>query len=197
MEPLYLSIILIGAGLAIVLLELFVPSAGILGVLAAVCLISGIVLGFMDGVVTGIVMLIITLLSVPLILAVMIKICASTPIGRRILIGRAESPDDVLPKSDYLDEIRGMVGQLGIAKTKMLPSGMVMVNGKKYDALSEGLPVEQGDAIKVVAIKGNRIVVIPFDGEDVDTDDLPARDNDILSQPIEELGLDSFDDPLG
>jgi hypothetical protein len=79
----------------------------------------------------------------------------------------------------------------------MLPSGIVMINGKKFDALSDGLPIDEGATIKVVAIKGNRIVVQPHEGTVSDAADLPAFDQDFLSQPIEELGLDGLDDPLG
>ena len=127
----------------------------------------------------------------------MIKVWPSTPIGRRILIQPADSPDDVLPHSQYLNEIHEAIGQLGFAKTKMLPSGTVMVNGIKFDALSDGLPIDEGEAIKVVAVKGNRILVERYDGELSASGDLPAADIDVLSQPIEELGLDALDDPLG
>ena len=86
MEPLYWSIILLGIGIAVVVLELFVPSAGVLGVVAAVCFVSGIVLGFFSSFQAGFIMLIITLLLVPILLMVMVKIWPSTPIGRRILM---------------------------------------------------------------------------------------------------------------
>ena len=121
MEPLYLSIILICAGIAVVLGELFLPTAGILGVIAAICFVSGIVVGFNVSFATGMIMMIITLTMLPLLFVLMVKVWPHTPIGKRILIKRADSPDDVLPKDGYLDELRGMVGQLRIAKTKMLP----------------------------------------------------------------------------
>ena len=196
MDSFYWSISLICIGMFVVLLELFVPSAGLLGVLAAVCLVAGIVIGFSTSVMTGVILLIMTMVIVPVMLGFMIKVWPSTPIGRRILIRPADSPDDVLPDSQYLNEIHEAVGQLGFAKTKMLPSGTVMVNGIKFDALSDGLPIDEGDAIKVVAVKGNRILVERYDGELSTSGDLPAADIDLLSQPIEELGLDALDDPL-
>ena len=194
-DPLYLSMILIAVGLTVIFLELFVPSAGVLGIFAAVCLIAGVVVAFTISLRTGAITLIITLFAVPVLLALMVKIWPRTPIGRRILIGRAE---DVLPQGDHY-ELDHLVGQLGIAKTKMLPSGMVMVDGKKYDAFSSGLPIDAGQTIKIVAIKGNRIVVTPYDGEVADSQELPAGDNDMLNKPLEELGidLDALDNPLG
>jgi membrane-bound serine protease (ClpP class) len=193
MEPIFWSLILIGLGFSVVILELFVPSAGVLGGLAAVLLISGIVLAFMSDLKTGALMLLITVLALPLLLALMVKVWPSTPIGRRILIGRM-TEEEVLPQSQHFSEVRQLVGMLGVAKTKMLPSGMIVINGKKYDAVSDGFAIDPGQPIKVVDVKGNRILVQPYDGK---VDDLPVRDEDVLSQPIENLGLDSGDGPLG
>ncbi len=195
MDPLYWSLILIAAGLIVIILELFIPSAGILGVIAGICLVSGIVIGFIDSIQTGLLVLLAVLIILPVMFSLMIKAWPHTPIGRRILIGPVER-DDVIPKGEYYDEIQALVGQLGVARTKMLPSGIVMINGKKFDAISEGLPLDQGATIKVIAVKGNRIVVAQYDGEITDTNDLPARDSDMLSRPLEELGLDPLDDPL-
>lgn len=195
-DPLYLSMILIALGLTVIFLELFVPSAGMLGIAAAVFLISGVIVSFTISLQTGGITLIVTLFAVPLLLAMMVKVWPSTPIGRRILIGRAKA-EDVLPQGDHY-ELDHLVGQLGIAKTMMLPSGMVMVDGKKYDAFSSGLPIEAGQTIKIVAIKGNRIVVSPYDGEVTSAEELPAGDTNVLNQPLEELGidLDAIENPL-
>ncbi|MCH2181056.1 MAG: hypothetical protein MK108_03540 [Mariniblastus sp.] len=195
MDAYYWSIVLVVIGMFVLLLELFVPSAGMLGIAAIVLLLVGIIVGFTSSFGLGVTLMACTLLAVLLLFAVMVKVWPHTPIGRRILITPVDSPDDVLPHSEYLDEIHQSIGKLGRAQTKMLPSGIVLIDGKKFDALSDGLPIEQGQAIKVVAIKGNRILVQPYHG-DVDQD-LPAADSDMLSQPIEDLGIDGLDDPLG
>ena len=98
--------------------------------------------------------------------------------------------EEVLPDNLLTDEL---VGPLGMAKTKMLPSGIVVINGRKYDALSDGFAIESGQPIKVSAVKGTRIIVQPFDGEVSDPTDLPVRDRDVLTQPLEELGLEGLD----
>ena len=197
MDTFYWSIVLVAIGLFIMVLELFVPSAGMLGILAILLFVAGIIVGFIESITMGIGLLVVTLLLVLLLFAVMVKVWPHTPIGRRILIAPVDSPDDVLPHSEHVDEMYESLGQLGIAKTKMLPSGIVMVNGRKFDALSDGLPISQGATIKVVAVKGNRMIVQPHDGEGDNPADLPATDQDVLSQPIEDLGLDGLDDPLG
>jgi membrane-bound serine protease (ClpP class) len=106
-------------------------------------------------------------------------------------------PEDVLPHYiENKERKERLEGQLGIAQTKMLPSGIVLVNGEKFDAVSEGFAVDEGDPIRVMSVRGNHVYVEPYYGE-VDAQlELPPRDLDILSQPIEELGIDPLDDPL-
>lgn len=192
MDPIYWSILLIGIGFVVVFLELFVPSAGTLGVLAGILLVSGIVVAFFHSLQAGAIVLLVTVMALPLLLALMVKVWPHTPIGRRIILGHM-SAEEVMPNSETYTEIQSLVGQLGTAKTKMLPSGIIIVNDKKYDALSDGFAIEAGQPIKVSAVKGNHIIVQPFDGEIDDVDDLPVRDRDVLSQPIEELGLEGLD----
>lgn len=192
MNPFYLSLILIGIGFLVVFLEFFVPSAGMLGVLSAVLIISGIVAAFFHSLSFGTLMLLITVVAIPIIFACMIKIWPHTPIGKRILIGDL-TDEDVLPNDEHYTRLESFIGQLGVAKTKMLPSGIVVIDGEKLDAVSDGFAIEPGDPIKVVGVRANRIYVQPFDGDVKDANDVPARDRDVLSQPIDELGINSDD----
>jgi len=195
MDPFYWSITLISLGLLVIILELFVPSAGILGVIAGVCLLSGLIFGFVESAQTGFIELMSLLLILPLLFAAMIKLWPHTPLGKRILIGPMEEKDVVL-QGGYYDEIKSLVDQLGVARTPMLPSGIVMINGKKYDAVSQGMPLDPGVTVKVIKVQGNRIVVAAYDGVAGQSTDLPAADIDILATPLEELGLDLPDDEL-
>ena len=191
MDLLFWALILIASGICVMVLELFLPSAGMLGILAAALLIGGIVLAFMSDFRTGAIVLMCTALALPVFLVGMLKIWPHTPIGRRILLDDL-TPDQLLPPDTFSQDL---VGQLGIAKSKMLPSGLVLVNDEKLDALSDGFAIEAGQPIKITAVKGNRIYVEPYDGDVSNVNDLPARDRDLLAQPFEDLGLDSLDEP--
>ncbi|MFK7767435.1 MAG: NfeD family protein [Mariniblastus sp.] len=196
MEPIYWALLLLLAGLIVVVLELFLPSAGTLGFLAGGLIIASIVMGFREGLVTGFVILLVAAIALPVLLAFMVKIWPHTPLGKRILLDEIK-PEDVLPNSSHYQKRNdSLVGQVGLAKTKMLPSGIVVIDGEKYDAISEGFAIEAGDAVVVVKVREHRIYVQPFDG-DVEASNAPVRDSDILSRPIEDLGLEGLDDPLG
>jgi membrane-bound ClpP family serine protease len=192
----YWAFLLLAIGLFVVVLELFLPSAGILGVFAGALILSSIVLGFMDSLKSGALVLMIAVIALPSLLGAMVKIWPHTPLGKLILL-KDLKPDDVLPNRPRHEWLANLEGQLGIAKTKMLPSGIVVINGEKYDAISEGFAIEIDDPVIVTAVRENRIYVQPYDATVEDASELPARDRDILSQPIEELGLESLDEPLG
>jgi membrane-bound serine protease (ClpP class) len=192
MDPFFWSMILVALGFAVVALELFVPSAGMLGVVAAILFISGIITGFFHSLQTGAVLLLITTLCLPLLFVLLVKVWPNTPIGRRVLIGQV-SAEDVLPKGESYNR-EELIGKKGFAKTKMLPSGMIKIGDRSYDAVSDGFAIEAGDPIKVVAIKMSRIMVQPFDPE---TEAGDFEDDDVLSRPIEDLGIDPIDNPLG
>ena len=195
MEPIFWALLLLAAGLLVVVVELFVPSAGVLGVIAGILIVSAIIVGFLDGLGSGALVLLLAVVALPMVLAFMVKIWPHTPLGKRILIGEIK-PEDVLPNSSHYQKRNvELIGRIGVAKTKMLPSGIVIVDDEKYDAISQGFAIEAGDAIKIIDVREHRVYVEPYDGSV--EDDLPVRDDDILSQPIEEFGIDSLEDPLG
>jgi membrane-bound ClpP family serine protease len=189
MDPLVWAALLLVLGLTLVVAEVFVPSGGVLGVLSLASLGSGIALAFYNrGLEAGLIFLAVAAVLVPGALVAAFRWWPSTPMGRRLLLEVPRS-DEVLPDSPQRRTLRQLVGKVGVAKTVMLPSGAVMVDGISIDAISEGMPIEAGQAVRVIEVHGNRVVVRP--AEDADR---PA--DDILSRPIESLGLDALDDPL-
>ena len=197
MDPMLWSIALLIVALALVVFELFVPSGGVISVLAAAAAIGSVIIAFTAGPQQGLIMLIVTAVLVPLVLGVAIRWWPHTPIGRLILITRPEHPDDVLPDSEQYRGLRSLIGTVGKAKSKMLPSGAVLIGRRTYDAVAEGMPVEAGQAVKVVDVRTNRIVVRPTDEQpQVATPSVSVAADDPLSQPLDALGLDGFDEPL-
>ncbi len=150
MDPLFWSALLLLVGLSLVMLEVFVPSGGLLGLLAITSLVSGIVLAFYHrGAEAGFVFLGLTSLAVPTALFFAFRWWPKTAMGRRILL-EVPTPDEVLPDSPQRRWLREMVGKVGVAKTLMLPSGAVVIDGHTIDALSEGMPIEAGQPIRVL-----------------------------------------------
>jgi membrane-bound ClpP family serine protease len=161
MSPLtWAFILLIGAFLLLVI-EMFVPSHGIIGALAAVFVAGAVVAGFYQGAAWGVLMLAVSAISVPLALWAVFSYWPQTAIGQRMLIKLPASPEEVLPES-YRDNKR-LIGKIGVSKTQMLLAGAIEIDGKLYDAVSEDLPIESEQEVQVVAIRMNHIIVRGLD----------------------------------
>jgi len=177
-----LAFALLLVGLIFLVLEFFVPSAGALGTLCALSLLAAIVVGFMAGPWTGATILAIEAVVVPAALAAAVKWWPETPIGRMILIPLPKSPDEYLPETENYRGLKDLVGQRGTARGLMLPSGTVQIDGKSYDAVSEGVPIEAGQTVLVVSISTQRLVVRP--------------DNTIRAELVEPAATATSADPL-
>jgi membrane protein implicated in regulation of membrane protease activity len=161
MSPLAWAFLLLLAAFILLVIEMFVPSHGVIGAIAAICVGAAVVAGFYQGLAWGVLMLAISAVSVPIAVWAVFMYWPQTPLGQKILIKLPESPDEVLPES-YRDR-RALIGKIGISKSKMLLAGAISIDGKQYDAVSEDLPIEEGMEVQVVAIKMNGIVVRALD----------------------------------
>lgn len=189
------AILLMVLGCMLVVLEVFIPSGGLISILSAVAFIASIVIASWEspttGPVTGLIFAAVTVLLVPTLLAVAFKYWPRTRMGRAFL-GDVPKEDEVLPE----DPRRTLMGRVGVARSKMLPSGAVEIDGQMVDAVTQGQAIEPGTYVVVIEVRANRVVVRPA-GKDQRPSNQSAKDvKDMLSRPIDELGIESLDDPL-
>jgi len=189
MSGLFWSIILLVAALGVIGIEMFIPSAGLLAIVSGTLLVSSLILAFMHSTMAGVGMMVAIALLLPLMFIIFVNVWPNTPIGRRVLLNRLEA-DDVVLKGEHYDQQNDLVGKIGIAKSKMIPSGLIVIDGRKYDAVSEGLPIEPGDHIKVVSIRMFKIIVRKINPDEAASARSSLEDDDIMAQPIDDV----FDD---
>lgn len=192
MDGFFWPLLLIAIGVILLSLELFVPSGGLLGVFAGLAFLTAIVIGFLHNPYTGASSIVLVSIIIPAFLSVFIYYWPKTPIGRRMLLRRDEAESETLLLDEEEELLRTLIGKRGRAKTKMLPSGAVVVDGQTFDAATDGIAVEAGQPVEVIALRFKRLVVRP-----IENDASPASNfADPLSQPIEQFGLGNFEDPL-
>ncbi len=186
------AILLLVLGCALVVLEVFIPSGGIITVLSAVSFIASIVIASWEspttGPLTGLIFAAVTVFAVPIVIAIAFKYWPKTRMGKAFL-GELQTEQEVLPE----DPRRALLGRVGVARSKMLPSGAVEIDGQMIDAMTQGQAIEPGAYVVVVEVRANRVVVRPA-GKDQRPGNQSSKD--ILSRPIEELGIDALEDPL-
>ncbi len=184
------ALLLMLLGLALVVLEVFVPSGGLIGCLSAISLMVSLVLAFYRGTGTGLTVMGAIILGLPVCLAVALRYWPNTPMGRRILL-TAPTSEEVLPDDPHRRRLKQLVGQIGRAKCPMLPSGAIEIAGQTVDAVSEGMAIEAQQMVRVVEVRGMHVVVRPAE------EDTPPRESSAeLDRPIDSLIEDPFEEPL-
>lgn len=172
--------------------EFCLPTGGLAGFGAAAAFISALVISFSHSVNAGVVMLATLFVTTPLVMSSLIRIYPRTPIGRRILNrypGQAQTPEPVRVTSTGRP-LTELVGRVGVAKSNLLPSGLVVVDGDKVDAFSAGMPIDAGDRIVVVSVTAGHVQVRPAADQEVAGVDADAAP---MSPAALEQSLESLD----
>ncbi|MDR1492231.1 MAG: NfeD family protein [Planctomycetaceae bacterium] len=151
------ALLLLILAIAVGFIELFVPSGGSLTVLAILALIGSLVFAFLHDTVFGAIFFIFVMVGVPFLIWYLLKIWQTTPFARRILLNPAEN--SALQPDETIEKYKTLIGKTGIAKSFMTPAGQIEIEGKCYDAMSEGMAIDPKTAIVVVHVDGVHIIV--------------------------------------
>jgi membrane-bound serine protease (ClpP class) len=183
-------ILLLAFGLGLAFLEIFFPSGGILAFFSGASLLASVLLGFRNGPMLGLMMTGLTVLGVPMLISFGFRLWPKTAVGKAVLLD-APRAEDVLPDDHLRRQLKGLIGRLGKAKCRMLPSGVVVVDGQTLDAMSEGMVIEAGQTVRVIKVESTRLVVRAVD-EEIPS---PVAENP-LERPIDTIADDPFSEPL-
>lgn len=169
MEPLTLAYLLIGAGLVLLLAELFVPS-GIFFVLAICGIIGGVGMTFIYATdpYTGWLTLIGVFIVVPLVVSMLFRYWPRTAVGKQFFLSGPEHDATVASMPVNL-ELEGLVGRLGRTLSALRPAGVVDFDGKRVDTLTEGMMVDAGQWVRCIEVKAGKVIVRPVDKPDLGT----------------------------
>jgi membrane-bound serine protease (ClpP class) len=156
------------AAVLFAVLEVFVPSGGILAFLSAIAVIGSVILVFQSGFIFGGVYLFCLAVGVPAFLCYAIRFWPRTMVGRRILLHPEEDP--ALQPNAELSARKQLIGKRGVARSKMVLSGLIEVEGKQFNAVSEFESLEPGDIVVVVKVDGIGVTVRKTTPETIKTE---------------------------
>lgn len=141
-------------GLMVIVVEIFVPSLGILAVTAAGILFYSLYLVFTTiSFTAGMVFLGVDILMIPFILVLGFKALGASSLSLHKKLSSREGVSSQAP------DLVSWKGKKGEAITDLRPSGTVMIEGKRLDAVTDGEYVDAGTPVVVTLVSGNRIVV--------------------------------------
>jgi membrane-bound serine protease (ClpP class) len=158
------ELLLVGAGLALLTVEIFVtPGFGLAGFLGISALLGGLGLSLVGAGATWEVLLraggrvAASLLLALVGAAVMLRALPRLPFGRRLVLEQeltAQAGYASAPESD-----RRWIGKRGMTVTPLRPAGIGEFDGERVDIVSEGVFIDAGEPVDVLRVDGNRIVV--------------------------------------
>ena len=153
---------LLAVALLLVVVEVFVPSGGLIALVSASCAIAGVVCLFRVSTAWGVVGVATVMVLGPAAMLFALKVWPSTPIGRRLILGDRTDEEIAQEKLRELrerDTLKALVGAEGLALTDLRPVGTVQIGPTRYEALSEGKIVPAGTRVRVTAAQDNQIRV--------------------------------------
>jgi membrane-bound serine protease (ClpP class) len=154
MHSLLLAIALQLVGVVAILAEIVIPSAGILSVAAIAAFgFSLYTMWVSVSVQVAVGVGLADLVIVPVAVWAGVRILARTPVALREQLSRAGG---AVAQDPGLESI---VGQTGEVLSDLRPSGRALIGGVKRDVVTTGDYLEQGAAVVVSEVNGNRIVV--------------------------------------
>lgn len=162
MEPKLLwGLGLIGASLLLFVLEIFIPSMGVLFVTALVVALAGVVTLFTYDPMWGLAGLLAVLVLGPMIGYFGLSIWKNTPIGRRMIGSKTEAEVEEVKQAELRerDQMLSLVGMEGEALTDLRPVGVARFEGKRMDVTSELGLITRGTRVRISAIEGATIKV--------------------------------------
>ena len=135
--------------------EVLMPGA-IMGILGAVCMAAGCVISFLQlGTGGGIVATAIALGLLGLTLYLELGWLPKTRFGRKLVV---QSTVDATSQPPLADKA-AVVGKTAEAMTPLVPSGFVLVEGRRYEAFSQSGHIAKGAVLRVVSLDNFRLIV--------------------------------------
>ena len=151
---------LIFAALVLIFFEVLLPG-GILGLIAAGCIIAATVIGVQEyGVFVGATVFVGSMVACLILTVVEFKLFAKSKYGRRFFLsgsqrrGDGDAPDAAEPDT--------VIGKTGEALTRLNPSGKIAIDGRSYEAWSRDGYLEAGTKVEILSRDNFKLIVKPI-----------------------------------
>lgn len=148
-------ILLFGLGLLLIVAEVLVPSFGVLGGAATLCILGAIGWAYSLDTALGTQLLVSAAVLVPVVLVFGLKLFPRSPLGRRFTATGYSFEDG--RGVDRRDD--ALLGARGVATAACRPAGIALLAGRRVDVVSRGEMIDAGEEVVVVEVSGNRVVV--------------------------------------
>jgi len=141
----------------LVVVEIFVPSGGLISICALACLVGGLMIFFKSEMVPGWSGIIIASVEIPIVLFITYKIFPHTKFARTVFLSPPrKNKGEGVPDTEKLEKMLGAVGEV---KTPLRPVGIVDFGNKRLECVAESGYVDKGKQVKVIKVESTQLTV--------------------------------------
>lgn len=199
MDYLTIALMLFVLGVILLVAEVLLPTGGFLVVASLVFFAAGVCVIFVQGTTTEAVVAL-----GGLALGFPIVGIAAVSAWRRLSLGSVLEDTDGSTAASGSGELDSLKNHVGRTVSPMRPSGSVEIDGRRMDAMTEGMMLDAGVWVRCVDVKAGKIIVRQIDtppdladieSGEADFEPRPARLRDTPpAAPPEPKAKDDFDD---
>lgn len=150
--------LLFGAGILMLVAELFIPSYGVLSVVGLALLAAGVFMTFRNhGQSAGIVAIVACMIALPSFALAAVKLWPRTWIGKRIA-----PPNPTFSRSDTsvpVDELSRYIGRTGRSLSALRPVGVCEFEGRRISCTAEYGSLDAGVTVEGIRVSGGGLTV--------------------------------------
>jgi membrane-bound serine protease (ClpP class) len=160
-----MDILLFLIGVALLIVEIFViPGFGVFGIAGIILIVAGLFMGLVSDfplVGTDIMAIAIIQLASSFVLSAIVIYFLAKTLPKSSMWNNLILSKGIKATSGYTsnEEFKKLIGLTGEALTDLRPSGTVIIEGKRYDVVSQGDFIVKNTKVVVVSEEGSKIVV--------------------------------------
>lgn len=148
------ALIIFALGMVFLIVEAVIPGFGVTGITGLIGISAAIVISARD-LQSGLIMLLSSWVVVAVTLFILFKYGMNLEFLSKIILKTEQKKD-----SGYgVNEFNEILNKEGVALSQLRPSGIGMIEGKRYDMQTEGEFIKKGTHIVVSKVEGNKIFV--------------------------------------
>jgi len=149
-----LPVLLQTLGMLVIVAEIFIPSLGLLTVIALGLFFYSLHIIFTEVSLTaGVVFTCFDIILVPVLIVSGIKLLAKSPLALKRELSKKNG---VVSQKETIE---AYLNAKGISVTDLRPAGMALINAERLDVVTDGEYIEADTPIIVTCVSGNRIIV--------------------------------------
>jgi len=154
MKPYILPILLQVIGILVIIVEIFIPSLGLLTAIALSVFFYSLYIVYTSiSSTAGMVLAGLDIVLVPVLLVFGMKILARSPLALKRELSKQ---DGVVSQKE---DPKAYINMKGRSVTDLRPAGMAEINSQRVDVVTDGEYIDADTPIIVTDVSGNRIIV--------------------------------------